>query len=91
MRVTRGGRGTGTSVIKGGNLNPENKAARIAPGGLSVKVSGHRLHFVPECRLKTGSGTKNVLMIGLRRTVNGATLRAAEIAPYPDSAEVMGE
>jgi hypothetical protein len=46
---------------------------------------------VPECRLKTGPGAKNVLTLGLRRTVNGATIRAAEIAPYPDSAEVIGE
>ena len=48
-----------------------------------------REYYLPECWLKTGPGAKNVLTLGLRRTINGATVKAAEVAPYPDSAEVV--
>jgi hypothetical protein len=48
-----------------------------------------REYYLPECWLKTGPGAKNVLTLGLRRTINGATVRTAEIAPYPDAAEVV--
>jgi len=37
--------------------------------------------YLPECWLN--SGGKNLLMLGLRQTVNGAELRAAEVSPYP--------
>ena len=31
---------------------------------------------------------KNVLVLGLRQTVNGAVLKAAEVAPYAGAAEI---
>lgn len=46
-----------------------------------------REYFLPECWLNFGKEKKNVLVFGLRQTINGATLKAIEIAPYPESAK----
>jgi len=51
--------------------------------GRHWEIGPQREFYLPECWLKLGKGQKNVLMLGLRQTVNGAQLRAAEIAPYP--------
>lgn len=48
-----------------------------------------REYFLPDCWLHTGPGQKNVIVLGLRETVNGALLNAAEVSPYPDSAEII--
>lgn len=47
-----------------------------------------REFFLPECWLNFGGGKKNVLVIGLRQTANGAVLKAMEIAPYRNMAEI---
>lgn len=44
--------------------------------------------FLPGCWLKFGPGQKNVMMLGLRQTSHGAQLKAAEIRPYADAAEI---
>ena len=49
--------------------------------GRHWEVGPQREFYLPECWLN--SGGKNVLMLGLRQTVNGAELRAAEVSPYP--------
>jgi hypothetical protein len=50
--------------------------------GRHWEIGPQREYYLPECWLNSGEGRKNVLMLGLRQTVNGATLRAAEVAPY---------
>ncbi|HEY8901619.1 MAG TPA: beta-galactosidase [Chthoniobacterales bacterium] len=40
-----------------------------------------REYYLPECWLNFGG--RNVIVLGLRQTVNGAKIEAAEIAPYP--------
>jgi hypothetical protein len=57
--------------------------------GRHWEVGPQREFFLPECWLKFGNGQKNVLVLGLRQTVNGAKLNAAEVSPYPDSAELL--
>ena len=49
------------------------------------EIGRQREFFLPECWLKFGEGQKNVIVTGLRQTVNGAKLNALEISPYPDS------
>ncbi len=51
--------------------------------GRHWEIGPQREYYLPECWLNFGADHKNVLMLGLRQTVNGAELRAAEIAPYP--------
>jgi hypothetical protein len=51
--------------------------------GRHWEIGPQREYYLPECWLNFGAGRKNVLMLGLRQTINGAELRAAEIAPYP--------
>ncbi|MEZ0216785.1 MAG: beta-galactosidase, partial [Rariglobus sp.] len=53
--------------------------------GRHWEIGPQREYYLPECWLNFGAGRKNVLMLGLRQTVNGAELRAAEITPYPSS------
>jgi hypothetical protein len=53
--------------------------------GRHWEIGPQREYYLPECWLNVGAGRKNVLMLGLRQTINGAELRAAEIAPYPSS------
>ena len=55
--------------------------------GRHWEAGPQREFFLPECWLKFGRDKKNVLVLGLRQTINGATIKAAEISPYPDSAE----
>lgn len=50
-----------------------------------------RDYFLPECWLNFGKGQKNVLMMGLRQTSHGAQLKAAEVRPYRDAAEMRDE
>jgi hypothetical protein len=40
-----------------------------------------REYYLPECWLNFGG--KNVIVLGLRQTMNGAKIEAAEVAPYP--------
>lgn len=56
--------------------------------GRHFEAGPQREYFLPECWLNFGPGKMNVITLALRQTVNGATVRAAEIAPYPDSAEI---
>ena len=55
--------------------------------GRHWEAGPQREYFLPECWLNFG-GKKNVLVMGLRQTAGGAVLKAMEIAPYPDAAEV---
>lgn len=56
--------------------------------GRHHEAGPQREFFLPECWLKFGPGRKNVLVLGLRQTIHGAVVKAAEVSPYPDSAEV---
>ena len=73
--------------------------ARInASGNGYIWLNGHNIgrhweagpqrdYYLPECWLRFGE-EKNVLVMGLRQTANGALLKAMEILPYPDAAEI---
>jgi hypothetical protein len=50
--------------------------------GRHWEIGPQREYYLPECWLNFGTGRKNVLMLGLRQTINGAKIEAAEIAPY---------
>jgi len=52
--------------------------------GRHWEIGPQREFYLPECWLNFGG--KNVLVLGLRQTINGATLNAAEVSPYPDAA-----
>lgn len=68
--------GTGYMWLNGHNI------------GRHYEAGPQREFFLPECWLKFGKGQKNVLTFGLCQSINGAVLKALEIAPYPDAAEV---
>ena len=55
--------------------------------GRHWEAGPQREFYLPECWLNFG-GKKNVLVLGLRQTANGAKIQAMEIAPYADAAEV---
>jgi hypothetical protein len=55
--------------------------------GRHWEIGPQREFYLPECWLQFGAGRKNVLVLALRQTINGAELRALEVSPYPDSAE----
>jgi hypothetical protein len=57
--------------------------------GKHWEAGPQREFYLPECWLNFGG--KNILVLGLRQTVNGATLKAAEVSPYPDAAELIPE
>lgn len=57
--------------------------------GRRWEIGPQREFFLPECWLKFGKEPKNVLVLGLRQTVDGAKLNTAEVSPYPDSAELL--
>ncbi|HUZ06273.1 MAG TPA: beta-galactosidase, partial [Candidatus Paceibacterota bacterium] len=57
--------------------------------GRHWEIGPQREFFLPECWLKLGGGQTNVLMLGLCQTIHGAEIHAAEVAPYPDSAELL--
>lgn len=54
--------------------------------GRHWEAGPQREYYLPECWLNFG-GKKNVIVLGLRQTASGAFIKAAEIAPYPESAE----
>lgn len=54
--------------------------------GRHWEAGPQREFYLPECWLHFGK--KNVLVFGLRQTANGASLKAMEIAPYPDASEI---
>lgn len=56
--------------------------------GRHWEAGPQREFFLPECWLKFGKGQKNVLVMGLRQTANGADLKAIEIATYSNMAEI---
>ncbi len=53
--------------------------------GRHWEAGPQREYYLPECWLNFGK--KNVLVFGFRQTANGASVKAVEIAPYPDMAE----
>ncbi len=55
--------------------------------GRHWEAGPQREFYLPECWLHFGK-KKNVLVFGLRQTANGAAIKAIEIAPYPESAEL---
>jgi hypothetical protein len=57
--------------------------------GKHWEAGPQREFYLPECWLKFGKGEKNVIVLGLRQTINGARLKAAEVSPYPDAAELV--
>lgn len=57
--------------------------------GRHWEAGPQREFYLPECWLKFGKGKKNVIVLGLRQTINGATLEAVEVSPYPDAAELI--
>lgn len=54
--------------------------------GRHWEAGPQREFYLPECWLNFGG--RNVLVFGLRQSAGGATLKAVEIAPYSDAAEV---
>ena len=56
--------------------------------GRHWEAGPQREFYLPECWLNFGGKKKNVLVIGLRQTANGAELKAMEIAPYKDMSEI---
>ena len=54
--------------------------------GRHWEIGPQREFYLPECWLKSGART-NELVLGLCQTIHGAELHAAEVSPYPDSAE----
>lgn len=56
--------------------------------GRHWEVGPQREFYLPECWLNMGAGKKNTLVFGLRQTLNGAQLKALEISPYPNDAEI---
>jgi hypothetical protein len=57
--------------------------------GRHWEAGPQREFYLPQCWLKSGPGRKNAIVLGLRQTVNGATIQAAEVSPYPDAAETI--
>jgi hypothetical protein len=56
--------------------------------GRHWEAGPQREFYLPECWLKFG-GQRNVIVLGLRQTINGATIKAAAVSPYPDAAELV--
>lgn len=70
---------------------------RIRYDGSCMTIDGHdtfiysaAFHYFrcPEALWRDRAGQKNVLVFGLRQTANGARLRAMEIRPYENAAEL---
>jgi len=51
--------------------------------GRHWEAGPQREFYLPECWLNFSGNRKNVLVLGLRQTINGAKLNAAEVSPYP--------
>jgi Glycosyl hydrolases family 35/Beta-galactosidase jelly roll domain len=58
------------------------------PLGRYWEAGPQRDFFLPECWLKFGDGSTNVLTLNLRPTGHGAWIRLAAVKPYSDFAEV---
>jgi hypothetical protein len=58
------------------------------PLGRTWEVGPQREYYLPECWLHFGAGEKNVLTLCLSPRRKGVSLRAVEVAPYGDQAEV---
>lgn len=56
--------------------------------GRHWEAGPQREFYLPECWLNFGKDKKNVLVLGLRQTVNGSVIKSMEIAPYRDAAEM---
>lgn len=56
--------------------------------GRHWEAGPQREYYLPECWLNFGDDKKNVLVLGLRQTADGALVKALEILPYPDAAEL---
>lgn len=56
--------------------------------GRHWEAGPQREFFLPECWLHFRKGQKNVLVMGLRQTANGARLKAMEIVPNREMAEI---
>ena len=56
--------------------------------GRHWEAGPQREFYLPECWLNFGKDKKNVLVLGLRQTANGAVIKAMEIAPYRGAAEM---
>lgn len=56
--------------------------------GRHWEAGPQREYYLPECWLNFGKGKKNILILGLRQTANGAVIKAMEVAPYPGQAEI---
>ncbi|MBV8251437.1 MAG: beta-galactosidase [Chitinophaga sp.] len=54
--------------------------------GRHWEAGPQREFWLPECWLNMGEKKKNVLVLGLRQTINGAELHAVEIRPCPEDA-----
>jgi hypothetical protein len=52
------------------------------------EVGPQREYYLPECWLRFGAGEKNVLTLYLSPRQKGVALRAVEVAPYADQAEL---
>ena len=48
--------------------------------GRHWEIGPQREFYLPECWLNFGG--KNVLVLGLRQTINGAMIRSTEVSPY---------
>ena len=67
--------GNGYMWLNGHNIGRHREAGNL------------REFYLRESWLHFG-GKKNVLVMGLRQTANGAVLKAIEVAPYPQGAEI---
>lgn len=56
--------------------------------GRHWEAGPQREFFLPECWLNFGKNKKNILVMGLRQTAGGATLKAMEIVPCKEMAEI---
>lgn len=54
--------------------------------GRHYEAGPQREFDLPECWLNFGPNKKNTIVLGLRQTIHGATVKSAEIAPYPHGA-----
>jgi hypothetical protein len=59
--------------------------------GRHWEAGPQREFYLPECWLNFGNKKKNVLVFGLRQTASGATIKAIEVMPYPQSAETLNK
>jgi hypothetical protein len=50
--------------------------------GRHWEIGPQREYYLPECWLNTGSNNKNVITLGLCQTMNGADIKAMEVASY---------